>query len=365
MKLELQDKKAVKSCAAGLFLMPLRWVCAWVLFSAAWRRLVLNPESLDVHSAIFEGLKLNRFLPNALWVHGFLKYLLLHPSTLLAFLWAFTLLEASLGILLLLGLGSRLLGIILVFFFIHLMLGAGWLGGTCLDEWTLNAFGMGIGICLFLAGSGPYSLDAVISKKTSILTRHRYWKFFLSPELLFIQNYQKVRYGTLILSFLLLGFVLYTNQHFVGGVYGPFHNPALTVDLKSSAELLENGDLALTIYRNDGPETYGAFIIKVTVENAAGAVLENYEANILGNLTPSAIHNYLLAKAWSNGNALLLPLGSLATVSLFPEKSLQLTPGKYFVTITDISGKTWKTAVMIGGVKIKFDPNDLMNKTKK
>ena len=336
------ESTSIKPRVAGLFLMPLRWVCAWILFSAAWRRLILKPESLNPKSLLFEGMKLNHFLPDTLWTHASLNYLILHPWAMIVFLWLFTLLEATIGILLFIGLGTRFLGLILIFLFTNLMLTAGWLGSTCLDEWTVATFGITLGACLFLAGSGPFSLDSVIYKKYTHLIKHPFWHLFISPELSFIHDYKRGKILAILLSIITLGFVLYTNQHFVGGVYGPFKNPAVDMNIKAHADFNPKGPIDLTLYRDKGPDTYGAFIIDIALKNSQNQIIEHYTGDILGHLDPKFIQNFYLVKAVPNGHAILLPLGALATLQL---PSSPVSVGNYSIMITDISGKTWQIPV--------------------
>lgn len=339
--------RAVKPRIAGLFLMPLRWVTAWIFFAAAWRRLVLKPESLNPLSPEYEGIKLNHFLPHTDLLSAGLKFLILHPAKLQLFLCIFTGLEAAIGILLFLGLCSRLVSIIILGLFGNLMLVAGWLGTTCLDEWTVATLGMAFGVALFLAGSGPYSLDAFLYYYFPRLARHAWFGWLVSPELAFIHQYYRAKQYALVLSVLILGFVLYTNQHFVGGVYGPFHNPAILPHLNLSAKLTPNGELALNVYRNQGPDTYGSFIIDIKVVDANQQAIIDYQAKALGTLPDSQIKNTYLVKVKANGNALVVPLGAIATLYLMPSESIQLAAGKYTVIVTDISGLSWRTQVQI------------------
>lgn len=337
------DNQIVKPRIAGLFLMPLRWACAWILFAAAWRRLVLKPEALDPHSPGYEGIKLNHFLPHTDLLAGSLKYVISHPFILHAFLWCFTCVEATVGICLFLGFCSRFIGIILLGLFANLMLVAGWLGSTCLDEWTVAALGMSFGLCLFLSGSGPYSLDTYLYKHFPHMARHPWFGWLLSPEFAFIHDYRHGKKYALMLSTLILAFILYTNQHFVGGVYGPFHNPAILPNLELHAYLSQDGHLNLTVDRNQGPDTYGSFIIDIKVLDAHQKTVMDFDADTLGHLPEQTINNTYLVKVKANGHALLVPLGANATLQLAPPRPLTLLPGTYDVVVTDISGLSWHT----------------------
>lgn len=343
----VEDHQPVKPRIAGLFLMPLRWVCAWILFAAAWRRIILKPESLAPSSPLYEGLKLNHFLPHTDLVAAGLKFLILHPSLLQAFLIIFTAAEATIGILLFLGLCTRLSAIILFFMFGNLMLVAGWLGSTCLDEWTVAALGMAFSLSLFLSGAGPYSLDNYFYHKFPNLAKHAWFNWLVSPELAFIHKYSLGKRYALILSSLILIFTLYTNQHFVGGVYGPFHNPAVTPHLNISAALSNKGELALEVYRNQGPETYGSFIIQIGLKDSENKAILQYDAKVLGQLPEKQIKNRFLVKVAANGHALVVPLSASAVIFLTPNKSMHLAQGIYTVYVTDVSGIQWKAHVKV------------------
>jgi len=343
MTFRLDDMQLVKPRIAGLFLMPLRWVVAWILFSAAWRRLVLKPEALDPNSPLYEGVKLVHFLPQTAWVKYFLHYIVIHPAVMLAFLWCFTLVEITAGIMLFLGLGTRLWGLVLIGLFSCLMLVSGALGSTCLDEWTVASMGIGFGMCLLLAGSGPYSIDSVIFNKFNYLVEHRLWGIVVSPELSFIHHYSVGKRYALIFSFLTLFFVVATNQYFVGGLYGPFYNPAIHMNVLLHAQLQPNGALNLTLHRNQGPDTYGDFIIDISVNDPEGKTILHYDQKQLSQLSSHQIHNQFIVKATVNAHALVLPLGSLATIDFTPPSAMQLEPGTYQVTVTDIGGQSWHT----------------------
>ena len=45
---------------------------------------------------------------------------------------------------------------------VALMLIFGWMGSTCLDEWTMAVSGVAMSSAVFLAGGGAWSLDSLI-----------------------------------------------------------------------------------------------------------------------------------------------------------------------------------------------------------
>ncbi len=46
-----------------------------------------------------------------------------------------------------------------------ILLGSGWIGTTCLDEWQIGVLGVAGGFTMFLSGSGKYSIDYLLQKK--------------------------------------------------------------------------------------------------------------------------------------------------------------------------------------------------------
>lgn len=355
----LHDETRVKPRIAGLFLMPLRFVCAWILFSAGWRRVVLKPESLNPHSAAYEGIKLTHFLAHSFLVSKGLEYVIIHPEATLIFLWFFTILEMTLGIMLFIGCFTRLVSVILALLFINLMFTVGWMGTTCLDEWTVAALGIAGSVALLLAGSGPYSVDAWLHKHLHHFERHHWFGWMVSPELGFIHDYRHSKRYALIASILVLCFVMGMNQLYVGGVYGPFHNPAVLPKLELTANIDHEGVVALNVFRNQGPDTYGSFITNIQLLNAEKQVLINYPAQMLGALTPNDISNQYPVAVTANGHAIVVPLGAKALIILLPPKQMHLLPGNYIIKVVDVSGLHWETVAHLAPNAVKIGVKNL------
>src|SRR5690606_619986 len=146
---------------AGLFTLSLRWVIGWTYFSAFWRRLILD-NKLIPEEAGYIGEKFNHFLPNALGIKPIIEYLVSNPEALQVSMVAFTIIEAIVGLFLIFGLFTRLMSIGVFFLAMGILLGSGWLGTTCLDEWQIGILGVAGGFTLFLTGSGRYSLDCYL-----------------------------------------------------------------------------------------------------------------------------------------------------------------------------------------------------------
>ena len=92
---------------AAVIALPLRLVVGWTYFSAFWRRLVLENKLIPDDPG-YIGVKFNHFLPNALGIKPVIEYLVTHPSELWWFIAAFTIIECLVGLMLMLGLLTRL-----------------------------------------------------------------------------------------------------------------------------------------------------------------------------------------------------------------------------------------------------------------
>jgi uncharacterized membrane protein YphA (DoxX/SURF4 family) len=332
----------------GMLATPLRWVTGWVFFSAFWRRVVLAPAKLDPNSAAYVGHKFNHFLPHALWIKPMLQYLLLHLDGLYAFLIVFTVIEGLVGLALLLGLGTRLAGLGATLLSWGILMGAGWLGTTCLDEWQIGASGIAAGLTLILTGAGPWSLDGWWQRRWPSLANISPLRWLSSGPLSLRAGYWRLAPLAAVLAAIAIGWALYTNQAFAGGVVGKLHNPSKKPHLALSQPALNsNGDLQLTLFRDGGPDTYGAFIVDVSVKDSAGQVVENFDAGQLAALSTSAIDNRYPVKVQPGAYSLMVPLGSLARVNLEPGKPTTLSPGTYQIELTDVSGLNWSIAAKV------------------
>ncbi len=332
----------------GLILTPLRVCMGWLIFSACWRRVVLKPEALNVLSPEYEGLKFNHFIPSSIGIEPMIKYLVLHPELLYIFLWAFTLVEGIVGLGLILGFFTRLAGFISTLLLGGIMLGAGWLGTTCVDEWQIGVFGISSGLVLFLGGGGPISLDHYFLKNHRWFAQNRLCRF-LSSAPFFAKPQPGKKYAlVLILAIGAFAFALITNQINVGGVWGPFDNPAAKPSLLlSNLSLDRSGDLKLRVYRNAGPDTYGAFVTCAQVLDPQGNKVLRFDSHYLGNLTQGQIQNFYMVKAEPNTQSLVVPLGALADIELKPWTYQHLKPGTYQVQLIGIDNEVWSAPVNI------------------
>ncbi len=332
------DRKTV-GILVSLAILPVRFVYAWMYISAPLRRVVLASGKLDPNSPLWVGHKFNSFLPHAsnfLFLHDFVRFLVLHPSLLASFLWVFTLIEFLAGLGIALGLLSRLSAIGATLLPLGMLLGAGWQGATCLDEWQIGSTGVAMGLSLFLTGNSYFSVDALLMKKFNNLENSTWFKWLGSGDIL-DAPYQKMSVALAIFAlFVTMG----TNQYFQGGVWGKLHNFGKVLNIKIYDAKIQNDNLIFYAYRISGSSAAMAWIPDITLEKD-GKVVYEWDQKAIASLPPSAVRNVYVNKAKINKYALGMRLGAKAKIIL--PLSQNLEHGTYTLVLHEIGGQTFST----------------------
>lgn len=323
---------------AGLFTLPLRWVIGWTYFSAFWRRLILD-NKLIPEEAGYIGEKFNHFLPNALGIKPVIEYLVSNPEALQVSMVAFTIVEAIVGLFIILGLFTRLMSVGVFFLAMGILLGSGWLGTTCLDEWQIGVLGVSSGFVLFLTGSGAYSLDNYLMKHQYPVAQKK-WFSFLGSGHLPVKN---LRPMVLVMSILIFGLTLFTNQYFHGGVFGTLHNKSVKPKVEISHIQHNGSQLTFQLFRVEGADVYGSFLIGIEVLDGNNKVVKSIDQKELSEFPADRISNHYVAKIKAGKHSLILPLGAKAdlTVDLGDVRIEE----NYTLKLTDISGAEWMATI--------------------
>lgn len=325
----------------GMFATALRWVAGWTYFSAFWRRLIIDNKLIQ-DEAGYIGEKFNHFLPNALGIKPIIEYLVLNPEALWWAMVIFTIVEAIVGLFLILGLFTRIASIGMFALAMGILLGSGWIGTTCLDEWQIGVLGVASGFSLFFMGGGKYSLDEYFLRKKLPFTQKKYFSFLGSGVLNLKEK--TISISVLVGSILIFGLTLFTNQVFHGGVWGTLHNKSVRPKLEITDAQLKNDQLKFMLYRVEGADVYGSFLIGVQLLNENGEIVFERNQEDLSQLTQENIENIYVAKIKPGAHSLVIPLGAKAMMN-FPLEDLNLDPGKYELKLIDISGLTWSVEV--------------------
>lgn len=323
---------------AGLFTLSLRWVIGWTYFSAFWRRLILD-NKLIPEEAGYIGEKFNHFLPNALGIKPIIEYLVLNPDALQTAMISFTIVEAIVGLFIILGLFTRLMSVGVFFLAMGILLGSGWLGTTCLDEWQIGVLGVASGFVLFLTGSSTYSLDNYFIKRSYSFTGKK-WFTYLGSGIMPIKNLAP---KVLFVSILIAGLTLFTNQYFHGGVFGQLHNKSVKPKVEISHVQQQGSQLAFRLFRVEGADVYGSFLIGIQLLDENNRVVKSIDQEELAQFPVERIHNHYVAKIKPGLHSLILPLGAKADLTI-DLGDITLRDG-YRLKLIDISGITWTATI--------------------
>ncbi len=326
----------------GLILLPLRLIVGWTYFSAFWRRMVLE-NKLDPDAAGYIGEKFNHFLPNALLIKPAIEFFVSNPDLLWWKLLVFTIVEAIVGGFLMVGLFTRLMGVLTSLLALGILLGAGWLGTTCLDEWQIGILGIGSGLAFAWAGGGSYSLDALFrTKLVAIPNRIAQWSTEVTPRMSRILGP-----SVIAMTVLTFGLTLLTNQIFHGGVYGKLHNKSVTPKIEISDAMIEHDRLSVDLYRVEGADVYGSFAIELRVSDLNGNVLVSWDGKALSQLPTTSISNRYVAQIKPGKHSLIIPLGAKGTITVEDARLASVPDGDYNVELVDVSGLSWVSPLKI------------------
>lgn len=331
------------SHAGALITLPIRLIVGWTYFSAFWRRVALA-DSLNPDLPGYIGEKFNHFLPNAIGIGPIIEYLITHPDLLRTSMTLFTIVEGIVGACVLLGLFTRMMSVGVVGLAFGILISAGWLGTTCLDEWQIGVLGVACGFALFLSGGGRYSLDHLLATRNIPFTQ-RNWFVWVSSGKVNIKGP-----AVLIGSIAALLLALTTNQYFHGGVYGPLHNKSVAPVIRISDARIADGTLRFQLYRTEGVDVYGSFLIGVAVvDDTTGASIVALDGDRLSQLPSQSISNRYTAKVKPGAHSLIVPLGAKAELTINIGSAQVSQARQYRLVLSDISGATWQNTLEIVG----------------
>src|SRR5690554_4024948 len=325
---------------AGLFTLALRLVVGWTYFSAFWRRLVLD-NKLIPEEAGYIGEKFNHFLPNALGIKPLIEYLVSNPETLWWHMVAFTIIEGIVGLFIMFGLFTRLMSIGVFFLAMGILLGSGWIGTTCLDEWQIGVLGIASGFALFLSGSGYYSMDKFFMDRKFKFTETK-WFSFLGSGILPIRNLKQI---VLIGALGIFALTLYTNQYFHGGVYGTLHNKSVKPKIELSNASIKDNNLQFEVFRVEGADVYGSFLIGIQLIDSNGNIVMEKNGADLSKFELNNINNYYVAKVKPGKHSLIIPLGAKAILTIDLKGVQYAKDETYKLKLIDISGAEWEIEI--------------------
>lgn len=340
---------------AALILLGTRFVQGFIFWGGASRRLFYDfrdtagidqAVKLDFDAPGFVAAKLTHALPGSLWVQAPLEWTLHHPDLIIASVWMWTLAELAVGLGLMFGFATRASAFVSIWLNVVLMVIFGWMGSTCLDEWTMAVSGVAMSSAVFLAGAGAWSLDSRYVVGSSLVQKQCWLAWIFSGPL----PAEVVRKLALWLGIGCAIFTVLTYQILFGAVVSPlhsrvnFHNHNIAVSALTAAP---DGSISFNAHVDAGPDTGAAYIISAKLLDGSGELLARWDGQTLAALQPNAIRN-TFDYAWA---ARFKPeqlgfsgqTGARVSITLPPPANVQPTESKSRVLLLEaIDGSVWR-----------------------
>jgi thiosulfate dehydrogenase [quinone] large subunit len=245
-----------------------------------------------------------------------------------------------------LGLLTRAAAGVSLWLNITLMLIFGWMGSTCLDEWTMAVSGVAMSSAVFLAGGGAWSLDERYIAPAAWARRFP-WLTWIGSGPLPGDTAHKL---ALWLGGACIAFTVVTYHILFGAVVTPLHSRvnfhrhdiALT-----HASLATDGAVMFDAYVNAGPDTGAAYIVAAKLLDAAGTVVAQWDGAALAGLSAGAIRNaypYAWASKFKTERiGFSGQTGARAAITLPPPAVGRIAPGQaYLIVLEAIDGEQWQ-----------------------
>ena len=336
----------------GLAMLAVRFVQGWIYWGGGSRRFIYAPSKLDPHAHSWMANKFQSAMPGAILGMGHVvDYLLHHFHLLYAGVILFSAAELVFGLFLLLGFMTRLSALATVGMSFVLMLLFGWQGATCIDEWTMASANFAMGMALFLAGGGVYSIDAWLRRRHPQPTAAPWFQWLGSGP----WPARRLERWSLITAAVTVAFVVLTYNYYRGSVLTPFHggpvSPAAHHVSLSAGRLNADGSVRFTAYLDGGSPAVPANIVRADLSGPQGAPVEHWSGDALAALPAGNFVNDYAYNRFGPGYAgITAKMGARAAIALPPASAgLHLAPGRYQLVLHSVDGRPFKLALTLGG----------------
>ena len=332
----------------GLAMLAVRFVQGWIYWGGGSRRFIYAPAKLDPHAHSWMANKFQSAMPGAILGMGHVvDYLLHHFVLLYAGVILFSAAELIFGLFLLLGFMTRLSALVTVALSVVLMLLFGWQGATCIDEWTMASANFGMGVALFLAGGGAYSIDAWLQKRKPARAGAPWFQWLGSGP----WPLARLKRWSLITGAATVLFVVLTYNYYRGSVFTPFHGgpvSAATHHISLSAgRLSADGGVRFTAYLDGGTPATPANVVRADLVGPAGVAVERWSSAQLAALPSGNFVNDYAYNRFGPGYAgITAKMGARAIITLPPARAgLQLAAGRYDLVLHSVDGRPFTLAL--------------------
>ncbi|MHB8249281.1 MAG: TQO small subunit DoxD [Acidithiobacillus sp.] len=335
---------------AAIALLAVRFVQGWIYWGGGTRRFIYGPQKLDP-AGHWMAYKFQTAMPGALLGTDHLISYMLHHFTLLYIgVIVFSAIEMIAGFMLIAGLLTRLAAVASIGLSAVLMLLFGWQGATCIDEWTMASANFAMGITLFLAGSGAYSLDNYLLRRNSAFGE-RAWFRWLGGSLPLPLSEKTFKRLGLVLFWITVAWVVGTYSYYRGSVITPFHGGPVSPSKHhlslSNAVILKDGSLRFQAYLDAGTPAEPSHILRIELQQTQdGRIVGTWDTRTLSNLPKKSFQNdYPYQQFAAHHFGIVAGVGAKAIITLPPINTAPLAAGPYVLRVTSVNDHVWTVPV--------------------
>ena len=334
---------------AGIALLVTRFIQGFIYWGGGSRRFIYGPSKLDPHAPHWMAYKFQSAMPGALFgLDHLIAFMLQHFYVLYAGVILFSAAELVFGLMLMVGLLTRLSALVSMLLSVVLMALFGWQGATCIDEWTMAACNLAMGTTLLLAGGSAYSVDNVLLRIRPALSS-KAWFQWMGGSLRLPQSDRAFRTLALTLFAFVAVYNVGTYSYFRGSVVTPFHggpvSPTTHHLTMREGKVLADGQVSFHVYLDGGTPEAPAHVVDATLLGPDHTVIEHWDAFALSKLPKRAFANDFAYNRFGAGPyGIRASMGAAATVTLPPVPHTNVSPETLTtLRLTDVDGRSFTT----------------------
>jgi thiosulfate dehydrogenase (quinone) len=334
---------------AAMALLSARIIQGFIYWGGGSRRFIYAPSKLNPDAATWMAHKFQTAMPGALFgTDHLISFMLQHFWLLYAGVILFSAAELIVGAMLMAGLLTRAAALVSMGFSVLLMAMFGWQGATCIDEWTMAACNLAMGATLLLGGSGAFSIDNVLIRRTPGLATKPWFRWMAGSLPLPLTDIGFRNLALAVLAFVLV-FDIGTYNYYRGSVLTPFHggpvSPTKHHLTLSDATLLPDGGVQFHVYLDGGTPEAPVHVVAAGLLDSDKRPVAHWDTATLSKLPKTAFANdYAYNKFASGPFGIRAPMGAAAIVTL-PPPAAGTTSHARFIRLTDVDGRSFSATL--------------------
>jgi hypothetical protein len=207
---------------------------------------------------------------------------------------------------------------------------------------------LAMGATLLLGGSGAYSIDNVLVRRSPALAEKPWFRWMAGSLPLPLKDVAFRNLALVVLGFVLV-FDVGTYSYYRGSVLTPFHggpvSPTKHHLTLRDARLLPDGSVSFHVYLDAGTPEAPVHVVAADLLDADNQPVAHYDAVALSALPKAAFANdYPYNKFAPGPFGIRAPMGAAATVIL-PRPVSGATPQARSIRLTDVDGRAFSATL--------------------